>query len=258
MSSKEATETRYTIKSLEKALNILEFIALAERELSLKEIAENLEIGKGTVHRILGTLKQYKYIRQDQGTRDYGLGIRLAELVPTIRQEELYQKILMPTLKRLAARCKEGVNAGILDYDEIVYVVSLESEENLRFSIKAGTRLPAHCTAMGKALIASLPDEIIEQRYGAIGSLKSMTRNSIRTYDEFFSEISRIRVTGLAFDYEECYLGVRCVATPVWNAQGAALTSISISGPTVRMMTERMESLSLMIKDAAADISLEL
>ena len=205
----------------------------------------------------MATLKARKFIHQDPRTRQYGIGIRVVELAAKAKKERLLKKAMLPTLKKLSSDCRECVNAGILDYTEVVYIVNLESEESLRFSIREGTRLPAHCTAMGKVLLSSLSDESLEEMYPTSSAFKRMTSHSISTLDNFLKTVADVRNNRIAYDFEECFLGVCCLAAPVPNFSGDAIAAVSISGPAVRMTEKRMDEMIGALKNAVTEISRE-
>lgn len=243
------------MKSLDKALSVLELMIVEGRDLALTEIGMKLGLGKGTVHRILSTLKARKFVQQKPETKKYGFGIRAFELGSALKKEEFLRKAMMPILKKLSYQCKEAINASILEYDEARYIVHLESEELLRFSIREGTRLPAHCTAMGKVLLSSFSDEELKRMYGRKNTFKRLTENSIGSLDQFLEVIKEVRKKNLAFDHEETLIGVCCVAAPIRNFKSEVIAAISISGPKDRMQREKTVEFSHLLTGAAEKIS---
>jgi DNA-binding IclR family transcriptional regulator len=249
---------KYRIKSLDKAISILELMAVQKRELSLTEIALGLKMGKGTVHRFLNTLKARKFVQQDAGTKKYGFGVRAFDLGATVRKETHLKTLLLPGLRKLATQCREAVNAAILEYSEIVYIIHLESEETLRFFTHEGIRLPAPSTAMGKILLAALPNETLARMYADPEKLKGQTRHSISSFEGLMKSLAEVRKKGLAFDREECYLGVCCVAAPIRDYKNDTIAAISISAPKIRMGKERATELGRILLKSAQEISGEL
>jgi IclR family KDG regulon transcriptional repressor len=246
---------RYRIKSLDKAISILELMALEGKDLSLTEIGEHLGIGKGTIHRFLNTLKGRKFVQQDPDTKRYGFGIRAFELGRAIRRETFLKNLLLPRLKDLSVQCRESINGAVLDYDEILYIVHLESEESLRFHIQEGSRLPATCTALGKALLSSLPEEVLKRMYSRTDQFKILTRNSIRSWEKLKSTLAEVRKKNLAYDREEAFLGVSCIAAPIRNFRKDIIAAISITVPTIRMTREKKKGYSKILGKTAEEIS---
>lgn len=252
------TSSKYRIKSLDKALTILELIVSEGRELSITEISQRLGMGKGSVHRFLSTLKSHKFVQQDAASKEYSVGVRALELASSVQKEPLLRKVMLPILKKLSIQCKEATNAGLLDYDEIVYLIHIESEESLRFSISVGTRWPAYCTAMGKILLAALDDALLREMFASRGELRMLTDKPPITFDQLMDTLREVRQSGLAYDHEEAVLGVSCLAAPVRSFKGQVVSAISVSGPTVRMQGQRWAELTEMLLAAAAEISQEL
>lgn len=248
---------KYRIKSIDKAISILELMALEGRDLTLTEIGENLSMGKGTVHRFLNTLKGRRFVQQDPETKKYGFGVRAFELGKAIRQETFLKNIMLPKLKDLSARCGESINGAILDYDEILYIVHLESEETLRFHTQEGSRLPATCTALGKVLLSSLPEESLERMYAQEDQFKVLTKNSIHSLEKLKKTLADVRKKDLAYDWEEAFLGVCCIAAPIRNYRSDVIASISISMPTIRMTQEKKKEYSKILLETAEEISRE-
>lgn len=248
---------KYRIKSLDKAISILELMAVQRRQLTLTEIAQGLKMGKGTAHRVLNTLKTRKFIQQDAGTKKYGFGIRAFDLGSNVRKDTHLKTLLLPKLRHLAAQCRESVNAAVLEYDEIVYIIHLESEETLRFFTHEGIRLPAHCTAMGKILLSSLPTEVLARMYADPEKLKGRTKYSTSSFEQLMKTLSEARKKDLAYDREECYPGVCCLAAPIRDYKGDIIVAISISAPKIRMGKERITDLATLLQKSAEEISAE-
>jgi len=232
-------------------------MAVKKRELTLTEIAEDLKMGKGTVHRFLNTLKARKFIQQDPETKKYGFGLRAIDLGAGVRKEAYLKQILLPRLRQLAAQCGESVNAAVLEQNEIVYIVHLESEETLRFFTHEGIRLPAHCTAMGKILLAALSPEALARMYADSGKWEVRTKNSLRSFPQLVKILTEVRKKNSAYDREECYPGVCCVAAPIRDYKNDVIAAISISVPKVRMGKERVAELSRRLLSTAEEISKE-
>ena len=222
------------------------------------DIAMKSGLGKGTVHRILGTLKSRRFVHQDPDTKKYGLGIRALEMGSAVKKEEILRKAMRPALRELLRLCRETVNAAILEHNEIVYIYRLESEEPLRFSLQVGSRFPAHCTSTGKIMLADLSDQDLYELYGGTEDLGRLTENSIRSFEQFMKEIRDVRQKGLAFDLEETLAGVKCIAAPVRNGKGEVVAAISISGPRERMTRKNMSFFAPLIMEASKKISKEL
>jgi DNA-binding IclR family transcriptional regulator len=246
---------RYPVKSLEKALAILKLLSKGERDLSLTEIAESLGFSKGTVHRILDTLKAFEFVHQDPSNLRYGLGLQILDLRSASHRDAFLRKVLASPLKRLSEKCREAISAAVLEYNEIRYIARFESSEVLRVSIREGTRLPAHCTATGKVLLSSLSVDYLHRLYGPHAGLVGLTHNSITSFTKLEKELKKVRNENAGYDFEEALVGVNCVARPIRNSKNEVVAAISISGPVSRMTREKMLEFSVLLRDCAHEIS---
>jgi len=246
---------KYRVTSLQKALSILELMIDQGRDLSITEISRSLNLGKGTVHRILSTLKDRRFVQQDSNNKMYGFGVRTLEIGTAVRKEKLLRKIMVPFLRELHAICKETVNAAVWEYNEIRYIYRIESEEMLRISASAGIRFPGYCAATGKVLLSFFSNEDIHRIYGRDGTLKKYTDRSISTLNDLIREIEQVRINGVAIDNEEALLGVYCVAAPVLKAGGDCVAAISISAPKNRVTEQTAETLKMLVSKTAKQIS---
>jgi len=249
---------KYRVTSLEKALSILELVLNQSRDLSITEISQKLGMGKGTVHRILSTLKARKFFHQDSNTKMYGLGVRTLEIGMASKRERFLRKAMAPFLMDLYETCKETVNAAVWEYNEIRYIYRLESEEMLRISTTAGARFPGYCAATGKILLSYFSDEDIRQIYGRKNALKKRTERSISSVDALIREIEKVRVNKVAIDDEETLLGVYCVAAPILSPNGECVAAISISAPKNRVAAKTGERFAKLVSETARKISSSL
>ena len=248
----------YPVKSLEKALIILRLMIEERQPLSLTEIGKKLNFGKGTVHRILATLRSHQFVRQDPQTLKYGLGFMASEMSKAINAENYIVKIMEPHLKKLSDSCPEAISASILESSEIRYIARFESSEPLRVSIGVGTRFPAHCTATGKVLLSALSTEQLEKLYEGRDDIPTLTKNSIGSFTRLLKELKQIRDQNLALDFGEALVDVNCVARPIRDSKNEIITAISISGPASRMTQQKMLNFAELLQDTSAKISKEL
>ncbi len=259
ISSKSKTrlnpENEYRVTSLEKALSILELVLDQDRALSITEISQKLGMGKGTVHRILSTLKARKFFQQDSKTKRYGLGVRTLEIGMAPKRERFLCKAMVPFLINLHETCRETVNAAVWEYNEIRYIYRLESEEMLRISTSAGARFPGYCAATGKIFLSYFSDEDIRQIYDRKNSFKKYTERTIGSVDALIREIEKIRVNKVAIDDEETLEGVYCVAAPILNSKGECVAAISISAPKNRVPAKTGTTFLKLVSDTALEIS---
>ena len=255
---KSKTENKYRVTSLDKALSILELVLDKDRDVSITEISQKLGMGKGTVHRILSTLKERKFFQQDSNTKLYGLGVRTLEIGAAPKREKFLRKAMAPFMVDLYETCGETVNAAVWEYNEIRYIYRLESAEMLRISTPAGARFPGYCAATGKIFLSYLSNEDIRQIYGRKNAFKKYTKRTIDSVDELIADIEKVRTKRVAIDDEEALLGVYCVAAPVLNSNGECVAAISISAPKNRVSASICATFAKLVAETARKITSSL
>lgn len=246
------------IKSIEKALDLLELLSDNE-EMGITEISKGLHMGVSTVHRILTTLKFRGYIIQNPKTSKYSLGINLFVLGGKVQSAINLVELVNPFLQKLSQYTNEGINFAILEGREAVCLSRIESSEVLRTDIKIGARLPAHCTAVGKVLLAFLPEQEFTILYGKDNKkLYTPTPSSISSVKELKECLKKVKRDGYAIDKEEFKIGINCLGVPIINKEGRSIASISVTGPSSRFTLSEMKKLRNTLMNISKDISRRL
>lgn len=171
-------------KSIDKTLDLLEFLSIDDQEIGITEISKKLHMGLSTVHKILTTIKSRGYVIQNQQTTKYRLGIKLFELGCTVQSTNRLVEITKPHLKQLSQSTNETANLAILEGKEVIHLDTIGSPEILKTEIVAGTRIPAHCSALGKVLLAFISDVEFESLYKSDEPLSPLTSKSISSLEE--------------------------------------------------------------------------
>jgi len=245
----------HTIQSLDRAISILEY--LRKGPTSLSEISRELGIHKSTVFGLLQTLAMRNYVSQEEKTGHYQLGYRVLALSGAFLENCDIRKAAAPYLKQLADKHGETVHLVILDGSQVVYLDKIEGPQSIRMVSRIGSRLPAHCTGVGKAILARLPEEkakLIFQKSG----LPVYTPNTITSWEKLAAELARIREEGVAYDREEIELGLRCVAAPIIGYGYEPMGAFSVSGPTLRLTEEKMSEIAESLLEVTREISRKL
>lgn len=240
---------------MDKALRILETLGRETGDLGLVGLSRHLAIEKSTLHRLLGTLEARGFVRRDPLSLRYSLGIRMLELGTAVTARSALGRAAAPVLDRLAVRSRQTVNLAVLDGEEILYVAKRESPDPLRLTVEVGRRLPVHCTALGKAMLAFRPAAEVRRLFGRRKRLRRFTPNTITDPRELLEHLDEIRRAGVAVDREELVLGLRCLAAPVLDFTGYAVAGISISAPATTLGDERVAELRSMLTEAVAEVS---
>jgi DNA-binding IclR family transcriptional regulator len=257
--SKTSSDTRspYQIQVLDRALAILEALSQDGPDLSLGQISESLGLHKSTAHRLIMVLERHKLVEKNSQTGKYRLGLKLFELgTRAVSQLDLRERA-RPFLERAVLETGETVHLCIYDDGEVVYLDKVEPGRSVRLASSVGRRNPAYCTAVGKAIMAYLPEnqvEIAVQKHG----LRSLTRKTISTMMELKAELTQVQELGYAVDNEENEEGVCCVGTVVRDFSGDPVAAISVSGPTFRVGSEKIPFLAKSVISAAEALSKEL
>lgn len=245
------------IRSVAKALMILNLFAEHQREMSLGEIAEELQMAKSTLHGLLATLRDFGYLEQSSENGKYRLGMQLFALGNIVANSWDVKKVAAPFIQSLVDELGETVHLVVFDEGEVLYIDKRESTRSLRIVSQVGTRLPAHCTGVGKVFLADLPlDEV--KNIISIKGLPRYTKNTITEFQRLEEELNEVRLQGYAIDDEEIMDGLRCVAVPIRDYTKKVCAAISISGPVSKFQGEELESvINLMVK-VGREISLNL
>lgn len=217
------------VRSVLRAFAILEVMADCDDEASLTSIAARLGLAVPTTFRLMRTLVAAGYV-QHLPSRRYALGPGLIRL-----GDESTRRLstwALPTLEWLVTQLQETANLALLDGDSVVYVAQVPSSYEMRMFTEVGRRVHAHATGVGKAILASLPDDRVQALVRRTG-LPGYTPATVTSEDELFDELTRIRARGHAVDDGEQEVGVRCLAYAV--TQSPTPLAISISGPSTRM-----------------------
>ncbi len=247
-------ESECKIQSVARALTIVDTLAEVRGELALNEIATRLSLAKSTVHGLISTLKDFGYIEQSEFTGKYRLGIRFFEIGHIVAQGWEVRKVAAPYIQKLLEQLFETVHLAVLDKLEVLYIDKRESGESLRIVSQVGMRLPAHCTGVGKVLMAHLSPEQRAELINKKG-LPRLTKNTLTDVETLENELTRIRMQGFAVDNEEIMESLRCVAAPIRDQTGMVVSAISISGPVSRLRGERFEKAISRVTETAEEIS---
>ncbi len=256
MSESETKASPYKIQVLDRAVSIINAIAESRPDAGLAELAETAQLHKSTAHRILMILEGHRIVDRDPQTGRYRLGLRLFELGTIAVGSFNIRERARRHLERLLYEVDETVHLCVLDGGEVLYLDKFEPSRSVRMASRIGRRNPAHCTAVGKAMLAWLPeretDEILRKH-----GLQRLTQNTITTPAELKVELKRIRKRGYSIDNEEVEEGVRCVGAAILDHVGRPLAAISVSAPSFRMAMEKVEIVAGPVCRAAQRLSEE-
>lgn len=248
-----AAKDPYLLASLHRGLEVLDCFG-ARNSWSLAKLAQHLRQNKATIFRVLHTLEQFGYLAKDAATGRYVLGLRLNALgAAAVRHEQLRWQAL-PPLQDLAENTGETVHVGILHEGVVVTVQIVDGTHAVRMHSSVGKRSPAHASALGKVLMAYLPDAEVDAVIAAHG-LSRFTAKTLTTPAALREALHRVRLEGYAVDQEEIEPGLRCLAAPITDHAGRPTAALAISAPASRMAPDRVAGLIPQVKATALRIS---
>jgi IclR family transcriptional regulator, KDG regulon repressor len=242
------------IKSLAKAVDVLDLFAGAQRELTFSEVVAETGMSKATAHRFLAVLTELGLLRRTGGQATFALGFRLIELGAAAASQIDLQTELRPFLRGLTERTRETSNLAVLAGRDVVVIDQVPSPDEFRLFARVGRSVPAATSSLGKVLFAHA-DESTRSALLDDVELAPRTPNSIVTLAGLTQELALVREQGFALDREENRVGVVCVGAPVYDLSGEVVAAISTSGPSARMAGERLEEAIATVCEIAGDAS---
>jgi DNA-binding IclR family transcriptional regulator len=223
-----------------KIFSVLErFVESSDKRepVAFTQISKELPFTRTTVHRILYSLEKLGYVEKANGAAGYRLAQKFFELTGLAADLRQLKAVSKSAMHNLLMRHGETVNLGVLDSGFVVHIEVLESPSALRISAFSGQRNPVHSTALGKAMLAFLPEQQIKRVLNE-HRLVRMTPNTITQQTQLIEHLASVREQGVALDMEENFAGVTCVAAPIFDQTGRPMAAFSVSGPTSRMTTK--------------------
>lgn len=225
---------KHPVQTSKRTLALIEKL-MKQGSCGVTELASELDMGKSAVHNHLTTLQESGYVLKHDD--EYQLGLKFLDVGGYVRKSMEFYQIAEPEVKSLAADTGELANLMVEEQGMGVYLMRSKGEKAVDLDTYAGHRTHMHATALGKAILANLSDERVEQIIDRHG-LEEKTPQTIGTRDELFTELDEIRDRGYAIDDGERLEGLRCIAAPVKHSSGEVLGSVSVSAPASRFSDE--------------------
>jgi DNA-binding IclR family transcriptional regulator len=252
----ETGKRKYTITALQRGLRLLQLFAQSERGLTTMQVARLTGLPVSTAHRFLVNLESSGFLNCN-ASGVYHLGLACFAVGQAALGQLDIRRLSLPYLLDLNQQTRETIHLTVRHGLTAVYVEKIDSPEHLRIHSRIGAAVPLYCTAVGKVMLAYMPNQEREQVLRQL-DLKRMTANTAGSLQELQTELQRVRKNGYACDLEEHELHIRCIAAPIRNHEGAVQSSLSITAPVVRMPVMRLRQLAPLIQEAGLRISTEL
>ncbi len=243
----------YLIKPVYNALKVLECLGAEGRDLSLTEVSRLTGLPKTTAFKYLYTLKERGFVTYNEETERYAIGLRVWEIGRLAGDSLPVREIALPYMRELRDRFNETINLGILDGTQVVYVEMVESTHSLRMRAQLGGRDPAYSTALGKAMLAFLPEE--KRREHLPSRLMPRTPKTHASFKTLNEDLNRTKARGYARDDGENEEDARCVGAPVFDHSGTVIAAISLSAPATRIDGQREQEVVTAAVRTTSEIS---
>ncbi len=242
------------IQSVLKALDIMECLAAADQPLSAQEVAQRCSMSRPTAYRHLTTLLTRNYVTTCQDDGRYELGAQVLNLSKSFLERLDLPELAKPDMRELSRFSGETVHLAVLDGTEMLYVAKVDGSRSVRMHCVIGTRNPVYCTAMGKAILAFLPQE---QRAALLDQITLTPRTPHTITDRAVLEkhLELVRAQGFSIDDMEIEEGIRCIGAPIFDHTGYVIAAISVSGPIYRFPDAQLRELSELVVGAGRTIS---
>lgn len=242
-----------SVQSLDRALKILAIVAEGDG-LSLSEVSARSGLAASTAYRMLTTLETHGMVEFDKVEQLWSIGVETYRMgAAFLRRRKLIDRARI-VMQELMETTGETANLGVAEDDCVVFVSQVETHQAIRAFFRPGQRSPFHASGIGKAVLAFLPEERVDAIVGKTG-LEAFTGRTVATRQRLGVDLREIKKRGWSVDDEERYAGMRCVAAPIFNEFGEPVGGVSISGPTVRVTPERVETIGPLVRAAAAEVT---
>jgi len=245
------------VQSLVRALSIVNRIAAADDGVTLTELAQEVGLSSSTAHRLLTTLEQERYVHFDAERRLWSIGMQAFVAGSAFLKTRSLVGAARPQMRALMEESEETVNLAVEDDAEAVYLTQVECRQMMRAFARPGGRVPLHCSSVGKALMSAMPDAKLAKVLHRHG-LPRVTLKTINSAAGLRADLAASRGRGYALDDEEHAVGLRCVASVIFNENADPVAAVSLSGPMARIPDERIPLLGQLVRGKADAITHQL
>ncbi len=253
----EEKEAKNPVQSAERIFQVMEVLA-DNGEMGLMELSAALDLHKSTVHRLLMSLIYMGYAKQDEATQKYMLSYKVVSMAGKVLDRTDILQVAKPYLERLSDISGEAVHLVQREENNILYIYKIEAKVGtIRMVSHVGMVHPMYCSGVGKAIMATLPEDEVKQIWNE-SIIEKKTDKTITDYAKMQEILEEVRENGYALDDEENEKGVRCIAACLYGHQREVKYAFSISGPTSRMTKERVKELSVDMLKVQEELSREL
>lgn len=240
--------------AVERILSILELLSVTKSGLTLPELSRRLRLPKSSTHCLLVTLERRGYLLRNKRTHRYMFGLKLFSLANMALTGIELREQATSFLQSLMQRSRLTVHMAIIEYDEAVLIGKVEAPGLVRLATWVGKRMELHCSAIGKCLLAYLPEAELMHMVQDRGLTRN-NENTITSIRMLKKQLASIRRVGYSIEDEEGEIGCRCVGAPIFDNSGTVVAAISVSGTTAQIRSEDFAYFGRLVRQTASDIS---
>ncbi|MBN8870143.1 MAG: IclR family transcriptional regulator [Solirubrobacterales bacterium] len=245
-------------KSADRALSVLSFLATRATPTPTMTIARECSIPKSSTHHLLNLMRERNFVTYYEVERAWGLGVAVFEIGSAYLRRTPLRRLGRPILEQLAADINHTTHMAVLHGTDVLYIDKEEPpENNVRLVTEVGVRLPAHLTAVGRAILAELPEEQVRAIY-ADQPLVSRTEHHCDDLDSLITELAEVRESSYAYDDQMVTPGICCLAAPVFSHEGVPMAAVGTSYVVAQCDDEQVERLAVAVTEAGRLLSSRL
>ena len=250
--------SRYTVPGLVRGLRILELFDRECPEWSLSELAKAAAVPRSTAYRLIVTLTELGYLENIEPRKTYRLGARVLDLGFEYLGSQDLVEIARAPLERLSAQTGGSTHLGVLDGTDVIYLLRVAGPSRLVSNVRVGTRLPAHATVLGRALLSDHSAEALRARFAG-APLAAATHRTAASIEALATQIREVQARGHALGVADFEAGISSVGAPVIGGAGGVVAAINFTGPEALFDRERLRTEVVgPVRETAAEISRRL
>jgi DNA-binding IclR family transcriptional regulator len=242
---------------LAKGLNLLDTLGEYPDGAGVSELAREVRLPVSTVHRLLATMVQFGFVSFHSNRRQYSLGLKVFELSHRVALVRDLSEVALPVMRKITEATGEPTLMSVRDGLEMVYVERVDGPSRIQIRGSVGSRGPLHCTSLGKALLAFLPDHERESVLREL-PLKTHAPNTIIDLSELREELTLTRDQGYSVADEEHEEGVQAVGLPIISSRGRPVAAICVAALSFRSSLEELKGYLPLLRRAASEIGAQL
>ncbi len=251
------SENGNSVPAVERALTMLELLAKSKSGISISEMSRKLSLPKSSIHLIMTTLERRGYLQKNPQSRKYQFGLKMFSLSRIAVENLEIRDEARPYLISLMKKTGLTVHMGVLEWGEVVIIEKIDTPSMIKVATWVGRRMDVNCTGVGKALLAFMTEEDLDN-FIKMTKFTKHNQKSISSMNKLKKELERIREQGYSFDDEEDEIGLRCIGAPIYDSSQKVIAAISVAGTTSQIESSRVQVIAKVVMETGRTISAQL